>query len=59
MNSRTLFPMTAAHGYDDLSHLADRLSPRPAERPPVLVASDPELAPAAGQKTQAPPRGSC
>ena len=51
--------MTAAHGYDDLSHLADRLSPRPAERPPVLVASDPELAPAAGQKTQAPPRGSC
>ncbi len=38
--------MTAAHDYDDLHHLVDRLSPRQAERLRVLVASDPELAPA-------------
>jgi hypothetical protein len=39
--------VTAAHGYDDLHHLVDRLSPRQAERLRVLVASDPDLAPAA------------
>jgi len=39
--------MTAAHDYDDLHHLVDRLSPRQAERLRVLVTSDPELAPAA------------
>ena len=39
--------VTAAHDYDDLHHLVDRLSPRQAERLRVLVASDPELAPAA------------
>ena len=38
--------MTAAHDYDDLHHLVDRLSPRQAARLRVLVASDPELAPA-------------
>lgn len=38
--------MTAAHDYDDLHHLVDRLSPRQAERLRVLVASDPDLAPA-------------
>lgn len=39
--------VTAAHDYDDLHHLVDRLSPRQAERLRVLVASDPELSPAA------------
>ena len=39
--------VTAAHDYDDLHHLVDRLSPRQAERLRVLVASDPEFAPAA------------
>jgi hypothetical protein len=37
--------MTAAHDYDDLHHLVDRLTPRQAERLRVLVASDPELSP--------------
>ena len=39
--------VTAAHDYDDLHHLVDRLSPRQAERLRLLVASDPDLAPAA------------
>ena len=39
--------MTAAHDYDDLHHLVDRLSPRQAERLRVLVAADPERASAA------------
>lgn len=39
--------VTAAHDYDDLHHLVDRLSPRQAARLRVLVASDPDLAPAA------------
>ncbi len=39
--------VTTAHEYDDLHHLADRLSPRQAERLRVLVASDPELVSAA------------
>jgi len=39
--------VTAAHHYDDLHHLVDRLSPLQAERLRVLVASDPELASAA------------
>ncbi|MGH3273177.1 MAG: hypothetical protein ACRDNZ_02485 [Streptosporangiaceae bacterium] len=39
--------MTAAHDYDDLHHLVDRLSPPQAERLRLLVASDPELAPPA------------
>jgi hypothetical protein len=39
--------VTAAHEYDDLHYLVDRLSPRQAERLRVLVASDPELASAA------------
>jgi hypothetical protein len=37
--------VTAAHDYDDLHHLVDRLNPRQAERLRVLVASDPELTP--------------
>lgn len=36
--------MTAAHDYDDLHHLVDRLPPDQARRLRVLVASDPELA---------------
>ena len=44
--------MTAAHDYDDLHHLVDRLSPRQAERLRVLVASDPELVPAAEPESQ-------
>jgi len=44
--------VTAARDYDDLHHLVDRLSPRQAERLRVLVASDPELADAAGPETQ-------
>jgi hypothetical protein len=39
--------VTAAHDYDDLHHLVDRLNPRQAERLRVLVASDPDLASAA------------
>ena len=38
--------MTAAHDYEDLHHLVDRLTPGQAERLRVLVAADPELAPA-------------
>jgi hypothetical protein len=49
--------MTAAHDYDDLHHLVDRLTPRQAERLRVLVAADPELASAAGPgRDQAPAR---
>jgi len=44
--------VTAARDYDDLHHLVDRLSPRQAERLRVLVASDPELAPAAEPEGQ-------
>jgi hypothetical protein len=47
--------VTAAHDYDDLHHLVDRLSPRQAERLRVLVASDPELASAA--RPEAPAEG--
>jgi tRNA A37 N6-isopentenylltransferase MiaA len=36
--------VTAAHDYDDLHHLVDRLTERQAERLRVLVSSDPELA---------------
>ena len=36
--------MTAAHDYEDLHHLVDRLTPAQAERLRVLVADDPELA---------------
>ena len=43
--------VTAAHDYDDLHHLVDRLSPGQAERLRVLVASDPELASAAQTET--------
>jgi hypothetical protein len=48
--NRRLLAVTAAHDYDDLHHLVDRLSPRQAERLRVLVASDPELASAAQQE---------
>jgi len=44
--------MTAAPDYEDLHHLIDRLTPRQAERLRVLVATDPELAPAAGPGTE-------
>ncbi len=44
--------MTAARDYDDLHHLVDRLNPRQADRLRVLVASDPELAPAAEPEGQ-------
>jgi len=50
--NRRLLPVTAAHDYDDLHHLVDRLSPRRAERLRVLVASDPELASAAQPEAQ-------
>lgn len=39
--------MSAAHDHDDLHHLVDRLTERQAERLRLLVAADPELAPAA------------
>jgi hypothetical protein len=39
--------VTAAHDYDDLHHLLDRLTPPQAARLRVLVASDPVLAPVA------------
>lgn len=38
--------MMAARDYDDLHRLVDRLTPRQADRLRVLVASDPDLAPA-------------
>ncbi len=47
--------VTAAHDYDDLHHLVDRLSPHQADRLRVLVASDPELASAA--QPEAPGQG--
>jgi hypothetical protein len=54
--SPRLVPVTAAHDYDDLHHLVDRLSPRQAERLRVLVASDPELAPATQPEGHGAPR---
>ena len=39
--------MTAAHDFDDLHHMVDRLTARQAARLRLLVANDPELAPAA------------
>ncbi len=53
--NRRLLPVTAAHDYDDLHHLVDRLSPHQADRLRVLVASDPELASAA--QPEAPGQG--
>jgi hypothetical protein len=44
--------MTAAPDYEDLHHLVDRVAPRQAERLRVLVASDPELAPAARPESE-------
>ncbi len=50
--------MTAAHDYEDLHHLVDRLTPGQAERLRVLVAADPELAPATRlESEQAAARG--
>jgi hypothetical protein len=37
--------MTAAHDYEDMHHLVDRLSPAGVRRLRLLAASDPELAP--------------
>jgi hypothetical protein len=37
--------MTAAHDYEDMHHLVDRLPPAGVRRLRLLVASDPELAP--------------
>jgi hypothetical protein len=49
--------VTAAHDYDDLHHLVDRLTERQAERLRLLVAADPELATAAEpDNEQAPQR---
>lgn len=42
--------MTAAHDYDDLHGLVDRLTPDQAQRLRVLVASDPDLASVAGKE---------
>jgi hypothetical protein len=44
--------MTAAHDYEDLHHLVDRLTPRQAERLRVLMVTDPELAPARGPESE-------
>ena len=46
--------MTAAHDYDDLHHLVDRLIPDQAERLRVLVAADPDLASAAEPEGEQP-----
>jgi hypothetical protein len=43
---RRLVSVTAAHDHDDLHHLVDRLTPRQAARLRLLVAADPEFAPA-------------
>jgi hypothetical protein len=48
--------VSAAHDHDDLHHLVDRLTERQAERLRLLVAADPELAPAAGPENQDPPQ---
>ncbi|MFI7443500.1 hypothetical protein [Nonomuraea indica] len=37
--------MTAAHDYEDMHHLVDRLPPAAVRRLRVLVEADPELAP--------------
>jgi hypothetical protein len=37
--------MTAAHDYEDMHHLVDRLPPAGVRRLRLLAASDPELAP--------------
>ncbi len=42
--ARRLVVVTAAHDFDDLHHLVDRLTPRQAAKLRVLVASDPDLA---------------
>jgi len=46
--------VTAAHDYDDLHHLVDRLTPRQAARLRVLVASDPDLASASESEDEEP-----
>ena len=51
---RRLDAVTAAHDYDDLHHLVDRLTPRQAARLRLLVAADPELAGAAEQDEKRP-----
>jgi len=48
--------VTAAHDYDDLHHLVNRLTPRQAERLRVLVAADPELASATEPEGEPAPR---
>jgi hypothetical protein len=53
--NRRLLAVTAAHDYDDLHHLVDRLSPHQAGRLRILVASDPELASAT--QPEAPEEG--
>jgi hypothetical protein len=45
--------MAAAHDYEDLHGLVDRLTPDQARRLRVLVASDPDLARAAAQDDEA------
>jgi hypothetical protein len=52
--------VTAAHDYEDMHHLVDRLSPAQVRRLRVLVESDPELSglvdPTLAQESDAPPR---
>jgi hypothetical protein len=48
--------VSAAHDYDDLHHLVDRLTERQAERLRLLVAADPELAAAEPEAGPAPKR---
>jgi len=46
--------VTAAHDYEDLHHLVNRLTPRQAARLRVLVASDPDLASASEPEDEEP-----
>jgi hypothetical protein len=47
--------MTAAHDYEDMHHLVDRLPPAGVRRLRLLAASDPELAPSVAED-EPPPR---
>ena len=57
LGGRRLRVVTAAHDYEDLHHLVDRLTPRQAERLRLLVASDPDLAPEAEPQEEEAPEG--
>jgi hypothetical protein len=56
LGGRKLAIVTAAHDYEDLHRLVDRLTPRQAARLRLLVSADPELAdePSEGESAAQP-----